>query len=127
METDKKVSKGVLYTSYILQGIVVLLFLMGAANNVLQTEMAVEGAVEFGYPKDAVMYMGLILLISTILYAIPKTTFIGALLLTAWLGGAVATHLIHNDPMTNIFTPVVFGIIVWVAIWLRNEKLRALV
>ena len=127
METDKKVSKGVLYTSYILQGIVVLLFLMGAANNVLQTEMAVEGAVEFGYPENTVLYMGLILLVSTILYAIPKTTFIGALLLTAWLGGAVATHLIHNDPMTNIFTPVVFGIIVWVAIWLRNEKLRALV
>ena len=127
METDKKVSKGVLYTSYILQGIVVLLFLMGAANNVLQTEMAVEGAVEFGYPEHAVLYMGLILLISTILYAIPKTTFIGALLLTAWLGGAVATHLIHNDPLTNIFIPVVFGIIVWVAIWLRNEKLRALV
>tara|TARA_R110000737_G_scaffold92107_1_gene124934 strand:- start:1077 stop:1460 length:384 start_codon:yes stop_codon:yes gene_type:complete len=127
METVKTTSKGVLYTSYILQGIVVLLFLMGAANNLLQTEMAVEGAVEFGYPEDAVLYMGLILLISTILYAIPKTTFIGALLLTAWLGGAVATHLIHNDPMTNIFTPVVFGIIVWVAIWLRNEKLRALV
>ena len=126
METDKKVSKGVLYTSYILQGIVVLLFLMGAANNVLQTEMAVEGAVEFGYPEHAVLYMGLILLISTILYAIPKTTFIGALLLTAWLGGAVATHLIHNDPLTNIFIPIVFGIIVWVAIWLRSEKLRAL-
>ena len=127
METVKTTSKGVLYTSYILQGIVVLLFLMGAANNLLQTEMAVEGAVEFGYPEHAVLYMGLILLVSTILYAIPKTTFIGALLLTAWLGGAVATHLIHNDPLTNIFIPVVFGIIVWVAIWLRNEKLRALV
>ena len=126
METVKTTSKGVLYTSYILQGIVVLLFLMGAANNVLQTEMAVEGAVEFGYPEHAVLYMGLILLISTILYAIPKTTFIGGLLLTAWLGGAVATHVIHNDPMTNIFIPVVFGIIVWVAIWLRSEKLRAL-
>jgi len=127
METVKTTSKGVLYTSYILQGIVVLLFLMGAANNLLQTEMAVEGAVEFGYPEHAVLYMGLILLISTILYAIPKTTFIGVLLLTAWLGGAVATHLIHNDPLTNIFIPVVFGIIVWVPIWLRNEKLRALV
>ena len=126
METVKTTSKGVLYTSYILQGIVVLLFLMGAANNLLQTEMAVEGAVEFGYPEHAVLYMGLILLISTILYAIPKTTFIGALLLTAWLGGAVATHLIHNDPLTNILIPVVFGIIVWVAIWLRSEKLRAL-
>lgn len=99
---------------------------MGAANNVLQTEMAVEGAVEFGYPEHAVLYMGFILLISTILYAIPKTTFIGALLLTAWLGGAVATHLIHNDPLTNTFIPVIFGILVWVAIWLRSEKLRAL-
>ncbi len=127
METVKTTSKGLLYTSYILQGIVILLFLMGAANNVLQTEMAVEGAVEFGYPEDAVMYMGLLLLISTILYAIPKTTFIGALLLTAWLGGAVATHLIHNDPLTNILIPVVFGIIVWVSILLRNIKLRALV
>ncbi|MEH6779603.1 hypothetical protein, partial [Maribacter arcticus] len=61
---------------------VVLLFLMGAANNLLQTGMTVEGAV--------------------------------------------ATHLIHNDPVTNILLPVIFGIIVWVSIWLRSEKLRAL-
>ena len=127
METLKKVSKGVLYTSYILQGIVVLMFLMGAVNNLFQTEMAVEGAVEFGYPEDSVMYLGIILFVSTVLYAIPKTTFIGALLLTAWLGGAVATHVIHNDPFTNILLPVIFGIIVWVSIWLRSEKLRALV
>lgn len=127
METLKKVSKGVLYTSYILQGIVVLMFLIGAVNNLFQTEMAVEGAVEFGYPEDSVMYLGIILFVSTVLYAIPKTTFIGALLLTAWLGGAVATHVIHNDPFTNILLPIIFGIIVWVAIWLRSEKLRALV
>lgn len=126
METLKKVPKGVLYTSYILQGIVVLMFLIGAVNNLFQTEMAVEGAVEFGYPEDSVMYLGIILFVSTVLYAIPKTTFIGALLLTAWLGGAVATHVIHNDPFTNILLPVIFGIIVWVAIWLRNKKLRAL-
>ncbi|WP_339841148.1 DoxX family protein [uncultured Maribacter sp.] len=127
METLKKVSKGVLYTSYILQGIVVLMFLMGAVNNLFQTEMAVEGAVEFGYPEDTVMYLGIILFVSTVLYAIPKTTFIGALLLTAWLGVAVATHVIHNDPFTNILLPIIFGIIVWVAIWLRSEKLRVLV
>ena len=111
-----------------LQGIVVLLFLMGALNNLLQTEMAVEGAVEFGYPEDSVLYLGIILFVSTVLYAIPKTTFIGGLLLTAWLGGggAVATHVIHNDPVTSILFPVIFGILVWVSIWLRNEKLRAL-
>ena len=126
METVKKVSKGVMWTSYMLQGIVVLLFLMGAFNNLLQTEMAVEGAVEFGYPEDSVLYLGIILFVSTVLYAIPKTTFIGGLLLTAWLGGAVATHIIHNDPVTSILFPVIFGILVWVSIWLRNEKLRAL-
>ncbi|SEM11153.1 DoxX-like family protein [Maribacter orientalis] len=126
METVKKVSKGVMWTSYMLQGIVVLLFLMGAFNNLLQTEMAVEGAVEFGYPEDSVLYLGIILFVSTVLYAIPKTTFIGGLLLTAWLGGAVATHIIHNDPVTGILFPVIFGILVWVSIWLRNEKLRAL-
>ena len=126
METVKKVSKGVMWTSYMLQGIVVLLFLMGALNNLLQTEMAVEGAVEFGYPEDSVLYLGIILFVSTVLYAIPKTTFIGGLLLTAWLGGAVATHVIHNDPVTGILFPVIFGILVWVSIWLRNEKLRAL-
>ena len=79
--------------------------LMGAVNNLLQTEIAVEGAVEFGYPKDSVLYLGLILFNATVLYAIPKTTFIGGLLFTAWLGGAVATHVIHNDPLTNILFP----------------------
>ncbi|WP_339629009.1 DoxX family protein [uncultured Maribacter sp.] len=126
METVKKIPKGVMWTSYMLQGIVVLLFLMGAVNNLSQTEMAVEGAVEFGYPEDSVLYLGIILFISTVLYAIPKTTFIGGLLFTAWLGGAVATHVIHNDPLTNILFPAIFGILVWASIWLRNEKLRAL-
>ena len=126
METTKTTSKGVVYTSYILQGIVVLMFLMGAVNNILQTEMAVTGAVEFGYPEDSVLYLGIILFASTVLYAIPKTTFIRGLLLTGWLGGAVATHVIHNDPVTSILFPVIFGILVWVSIWLRNEKLRAL-
>ena len=126
METEKKVSKGILWTSYILQGIVVVMFLMGAVTNLMQTEMAVNGAVEMGYPKDTVLYLGIILLLSTILYAIPKTMFIGGILLTGWLGGAVATHIIHNDPLSNTLFPIIFGIIVWVSLWLRNLKLRAL-
>ncbi|MDO1512018.1 DoxX family protein [Maribacter confluentis] len=126
METAKKVSKGMLWTSYILQGIVVLMFLMGAITNLMQTEMAVEGAVSMGYPEGSVVYLGVILLIATVLYAIPKTMFIGALLLTAWLGGAVATHIIHGDPMGNTLFPVIFGIVVWSSIMLRNTQLRAL-
>ncbi|SNR72636.1 DoxX-like family protein [Maribacter sedimenticola] len=126
METAKKVSKGMSWTSYVLQGIVVLMFLMGAITNLMQTEMAVEGAVSMGYPEGSVVYLGVILLIATVLYAIPKTMFIGALLLTAWLGGAVATHIIHGDPMGNTLFPVIFGIVVWASIMLRNTQLRAL-
>ncbi|WP_405383770.1 DoxX family protein [Maribacter sp. LLG6340-A2] len=126
MESEKKVSKGMLWTSYILQGIVVLMFLMGAINNLMQTEMAVEGAVSMGYPEGAVLYLGIILLLATLLYAIPKTMFVGAILLTAWLGGAVATHIIHGDPMSNILFPVIFGVVVWASILLRSTQLRAL-
>ncbi len=125
--TDKtNLSKGRLWTSYILQAIIVLMFLMGAANNILQTEQAVSGATALGYPESSVLYLGIILLVATLLYIIPGTSVIGAILLTAWLGGAVATHVIHEDPLFNILLPVLFGIVVWLSLWLRNEKLQAL-
>tara|TARA_R110002049_G_scaffold120161_2_gene274564 strand:- start:260 stop:658 length:399 start_codon:yes stop_codon:yes gene_type:complete len=126
METNSKKTKSILWTSYILQSLIVIMLLMGAFNNLLQTEMAVNEAVEMGYPKTSVLYLGIVLLISTILYAIPKTTFIGGLFLTAWLGGAVATHVIHNDPITNILFPVIFGILIWLSILLRNKKMRTI-
>ncbi len=121
---SKDISKVRLWASYILQGLVTLMFLMGATMNLLQTEMAVTGSKEMGYPESAVLYLGIVLLVSTILYAVPKTTFIGAILLTGWLGGAVATHVIHRDPIFNVIFPVIFGIIVWFSIWLRSEKIQ---
>lgn len=126
METNKK-SKAALWASYVLQGIVVIMFLMGATMNLLQTEEAVTGATAMGYPKESVLFLGIMLLIGTLLYALPKTVTIGAIILTGWLGGAVATHVIHKDPVFNLVLPVIFGIIIWLSIWLRNEKLKALV
>lgn len=124
METTHQISKSRLWTSYILQGLVVLMFLFGALNNILQTEPAVNGAVDLGYPESSVLYLGIVLLLSTLLFALPKTKFFGALLLTAWLGGAVATHVIHSDPLTLTLFPVVFGILVWLSLWLRDPKLQ---
>lgn len=122
-----KISKVRLWASYILQGIVVVMFLMGSIMNLLQTEEAVTGAVAMGYPKEAVLYMGIILLIGTLLYAISRTVLFGAIILTGWLGGAIATHVIHGDPIFNIIFPILFGIVVWGSILLRNEKLKALI
>ena len=107
-----------------IQAVVVFLFLAGAINNLLQTESAVNGAAELGYPKEVVLYLGLTLLVSTVLYIIPQTSIIGAILLTAWLGGAVATHVIHEDPMFNTLFPVLFGILLWLGIMLRNPSLQ---
>lgn len=127
METTTKTSKTVLWISYILQGIVVLMFLMGAVQNLMQSETAVTQAMEMGYPESSVLYLGLVLLISTVLYAIPKTTVVGAILLTAWLGGAVATHVIHKDSFFNILLPVIFGMVIWLSLWLRDKQLKSLI
>lgn len=124
MNAQNQTSKSLLWTSYILQGVVSVMFLMGAANNLLKTEMAVKGATDYGYPESAVFGLGVTLLISTLLYLYPKTVYLGAILLTGWLGGAVATHAIHNDSMLFILMPVVFGVVVWVAAGLRDPRMK---
>lgn len=107
MESKKQISKGRLWVSFILQGIIVFMFLMGAVMNILGTEQAIDGAVTMGYPKSSVLYLGLILLISTLLDLYLKTSGLGAVLLTGWLGGAVATHIINGYPLFNTFFPIV--------------------
>ena len=122
----KSISKATIWTSRILQILLSLLFLIGAINNIFQTEMAVSGAVEMGFPKESVFYLGVILLVSTVLYIIPNTSFLGAIFLTGWLGGAVATHVIHGDPIINIIFPVIFALLIWGCLWLRNVTFRQL-
>lgn len=120
-------SKSRLWSSYILQGVIIVMLMFGGINNLLQTEMAVNGAIEMGYPSSSLFYLGIILITSTILFAVPKTSILGALFIQAWLGGAVATHMIHNDPLSMVLFPIIFGTLVWFSIWLRNEKIRQLI
>ena len=126
METNNQVSKGRLWASYILQGIVLLMFFWGAANNILQTEQSVNGALALGYPEETVLGLGIVLFTATLLYAIPRTAVIGAILLTGWLGGAVASHVINQDPVFNKVFPIIFGIVIWLSLWLRNGKFQML-
>jgi len=124
MEGEKSVSKGLKWTSYILQGLLSAMFLMGAVMNLIQNETAVSQAVDMGYPESSVLYLGIILLIAVVLYLLPKTMVIGAGLITAWLGGAVATHIIHGDPLFNTVFPTIIGVLIWLAIWLRSPQLQ---
>jgi hypothetical protein len=86
----------------------------------------IEATVKLGYPESVIIGLGAVLLISTILYLIPKTSVLGAILLTGYLGGAVATHVRVQEGWFSIVFAVVFGALLWLGLYLRDERLRAL-
>ncbi len=86
-----------------------------------------QGSAELGWPADLVPATGFILLVFTILYALPRTATAAAVLITAYLGGATAIMMRAGTPGHPYFFPIVFGIAVWAGVYLRNAKLRAFV
>ena len=116
--------KWTLWTGRVLSALPVLMFLMSASLKFTRSPDVMKEFVErLGYPESMVTGIGLVEVVSTILYAIPHTAVLGAILLTAYLGGAVTTHLRVGDPF---ILPIVLGIVVWAGLYLRDERLRAL-
>ena len=115
-------SKTTLWISYILQGLVSAMMLMGAIMNLTKSEMAVQGATELGYNESSLPVLGVLALIGVVLYIWTKTSFYGAIILTAWYGGAVATHMIHGDDMAKTFMPTLFIFAAWSVFWLRGYR-----
>jgi hypothetical protein len=111
------------WTGRVLATLVILFLLVDAAGKVLRLAPYVEGTVRAGFPADSVVPIGLVLLVCTVLFAIPRTTVLGGLFLTAYLGGATATHVRLGQPF--VF-PVLFGVVVWASLLLRDERLRGL-
>ncbi|HUJ61193.1 MAG TPA: DoxX family protein [Kofleriaceae bacterium] len=112
-----------LWISRVLQALVVLFLLVDAIGKILKLAPYVEGTTRVGYAPGVLVPLGLVLLASTILYVVPRTAVLGAMLLTAYLGGATATHVRIGEPFV---LPVVFGIVVWGCLYLRDSRLRAL-
>ena len=86
----------------------------------------VEATKQLGYPESAIVGIGVVLLASTLLYLIPRTSILGAVLLTGYLGGAVASNVRAEQPLFNIVFPVIFAGIAWGGLWLRDSRLRRL-
>ena len=112
-----------LWTARILGGLVILFLLVDGAGKVLRLAPYVEGTAKVGDPVSCLVPLGIVLLVSTILYAARRTAVLGAILLTGYLGGAVATHVRLGQPF---FIPVLFGVVIWGCLYLRDERLRAL-
>lgn len=117
-------SKGMLWTGRILSGLVVALLLFGLSFGFFKPEASHQAMKDMGYPESVSMPVTIALLISTLLYAVPRTSVFGAILLTGYLGGAVATHVRLVQP--NFVIPLLVGIVAWLGIYLRDARLRAL-
>src|SRR5579863_3459287 len=123
MITTTTPPRSVLWIARALQALLVLFLLVDAIGKIAQLAPYVEGTVRVGYSADVLVPLGLVLLACTILYVVPRTAVLGALLLTAYLGGATATHVRIGEPFVM---PVVFGILVWGCLYVRDARLRTL-
>lgn len=126
METHK-ISKSRLWAGRIMSGLVIFFMLFDGIFKFIKSQEAIDGTVQLGYGEHHLIPLGIIALIATILYALPGTSLLGAVLLTGYFGGAIATHFRLDNPLfSHILFPVYLAILIWGGLWLRNQRLRAL-
>jgi hypothetical protein len=114
----------------VLSGLAIAFFVMDGVMKLIQPQVVIDATQQIGWPVDpmTLTVLGLILLISTALYAFPRTAVLGAILLTGYLGGAVASHARHGDPLvTHDLFGVYLGLFVWAGLWFRDARLRSLI
>jgi hypothetical protein len=121
-------SKGRLWTGRIMSALPALFLLVDGVGKLIKPAPVVEGTVQLGYPESVLLGLGIVLLTCTILYTIPRTAILGAILLTGYLGGAIATHVRVGSPLfSHILFPVYLAVLIWGGLYLRDERLRALI
>src|SRR5262249_38217773 len=120
------ISKKRFWAARTLSGLGALFLLVDGAMKLFKPAPVVEATLQLGYPESTIVGIGIALLACTALYVIPRTSILGAILLTGFLGGAVATHVRVLDGWFNTLFPVAFGTLLWGALWLRDNRLKTL-
>ncbi|HXA77144.1 MAG TPA: DoxX family protein [Candidatus Acidoferrales bacterium] len=120
-------SKGMLWTGRVISMLVVLFMLFDCITKILKVPQVVDATVKAGFSAGQTATIGYILLFATIVYVIPQSSNLGAILLVGYLGGAVCTQLRVGAPIFENAFPIVFGILTWLGLYLREPRLRALV
>ncbi len=124
--TETSTSKGALWTGRILSTLAILFLSFDAIMKIILEPHVIAASAPLGFDTPTIFRIGIILLVCTVLYAIPRTSVLGAMLLTGYLGGAVVTNLRTHMVLFNTIFPVIFGVVVWAGIYLRNPRVRAL-
>ena len=119
-----------LWAGRIVSGLVIVFFAFDGVRKLIQPQVVIDATRRIGWPADAasLAILGVILLACTALYAYPKTATLGAIVLTGYLGGAVAAHARLGDPLfSHVLFGVYLGLFVWGGLWFRDGRIRELI
>jgi hypothetical protein len=131
METNTHASsKAARWSSYVMSGLVILFLLFDAGIKLVPLDIVTETSAQLGLPTDVAFArtLGILTLIGVVLYAIPRTSVLGAILLTGYMGGAIATHLRIGSPLfSHVLFGFYLGVLIWGGLYLRDERVRNLI
>jgi hypothetical protein len=120
------ISSMAIWVGRVMSGLVILFLLLDGVMKLIPLNVVIEASAQLGIPASLARTLGVLTLVCTLLYAIPRTAVLGAILLTGYLGGAVASHLRVGDPLfTHVLFGVYLGLLVWGGLFLRDGRLRA--
>lgn len=122
-----QVTKGKLWTGRIITALPVLLLLMDGVMKLFKPAVVVNATMQLGYGQNAIVPIGMVLVACTLIYLLPSTSVLGAILLTGYLGGAVATHVRVGGGAFPILFPVIMGVLIWGGLYLREPRVAALI
>jgi hypothetical protein len=121
-------TKSTIWIGWIMSGIVVVFLLLDGTTKLMMITPVVDATIGIGYPVGVIRPLGIVCLACVILYAIPRTSILGAILLTGFLGGAVASKVRLEDPLfSQVLFGVYVGILAWGGLYLRDGRLRTLI
>ena len=120
----KTASRGLLWTGRVLSTLTVLFMLFDAFGKFMKPVRVLDACARLGIPTPQIFPIGVLLAVSTIIYAIPRSAVLGAVLLTGYLGGAVAIQMRAGSPTFETVFPVIFGVVLWAGVYLRECGLR---
>jgi hypothetical protein len=128
-ETDAApISRKRLWAGRVMSAVAVLFLLFDSACKLMRLAPVVEATAKLGYPASTILPIGLVLLACVVVHVIPRTAIVGAVLLTGYLGGAIATHVRVGDPLfSHTLFPIYFAAMIWGGLYLRDGRLQALI
>ncbi len=123
---DRSPSRPQLWAGRILTALATLFMLMDGIMKIVKAAPVLEANVRLAYPVGTLSGIGLVLVACTVLYVVPRTSFFGALLLTGYLGGAVASQVRAGSGWFEVLFPILFAVLVWGGLWLRDPRVRTI-